>query len=252
MTNANTANEPRVALVTGAARRVGRAIAVELADSGCAVAVHYRRSGDEAAALVDEIRAHGGEAGAFQGDLADAGVWPRLISDVVQTLGRLDILVNNASEFLTAQPDTLEGFDPDLWESMLRVNLLAPMALASHARIHLAASGKGKVVNLLDVSIERPWTNRLAYTASKAALATMTKALAKAMAPDVQVTGVAPGIAVFPDQYPEAVRQRHIDRVPLKRGGSPAEVAGLVRFLCESGHYITGEIVNIDGGRGVV
>ena len=135
---------------------------------------------------------------------------------------------------------------------MLRVNLTAPVALAYHAQKHLAARGRGRIVNLCDISAERPWSTHLAYCASKAGLVAATKALAKALAPRITVNGVAPGIAEFPDEYSERTRQDLIAQVPLRRAGTPEEVAQLVRFLVESGDYLTGEIIAIDGGRGIV
>ncbi len=241
-----------VALVTGGARRVGRAVVLELARAGCDVAIHYRDSGDEARQLAARIVEMGRRAVTVGGDLDDPASWPRVIHDTVAGLHRLDVLVNNASAFRNDVEDSLEGFDRDRWESMLRTNLVAPMALCHHAQPHLEASGNGKIVNLCDISAERPSPKHLAYCTSKAALAALTKGLARALAPRVQVNGVAPGIAVFPDDYEEELRRRLTSQVPLKREGTPEEVARLVRYLVESGDYLTGQIVAIDGGRSLV
>ncbi len=245
-----------VALVTGGARRVGRAIVLALADAGCDVAVHYRSSCAEAEALVEQVATRGRTALAVQGDLNDSSVWPRVISETVGRFGRLDVLINNASVFdvgmsAGAEPskDTVEGFDPEYWESVLRTNLIAPMALCHHAHPHLKKTGKGKIINLCDIAAERPWRHHLAYCASKSALATLTRALARALAPEIQVNAVAPGIAQFPEGYSEELRNRLMERVPLGRAGTPKEVAQLVRFLVEFGGYMTGQIISIDGGR---
>ncbi len=245
-----------VALVTGGARRVGRAIVLALADAGCDVAVHYRSSHVEADALVEQVATRGQRGVAVQGDLNDPRVWPEVISETVDRLDRLDVLINNASVFdvgssVGSEPleDTVEGFRPDYWESVLRTNLIAPMALCHHARPHLKKTGKGKIINLCDIAAERPWRHHLAYCASKSALATLTRALARALAPEIQVNAVAPGIAQFPERYSEDLRNRLIERVPLGRAGTPREVAQLVRFLVESGGYMTGQIIAIDGGR---
>lgn len=243
--------ERTVALVTGGAKRVGREIVRELARAGCDVAIHYRHSAEEAEQLAAEVVESGRKAVTVCGDLNDSASWPAIIQSIVKQLGRLHILVNNASEFLTGEPDTLDDFDDALWERMLRTNLIAPMALAHHARPHLEASGQGHIVNLCDIAADRPWPSHLAYCCSKAALAALTKGLARAMAPTVCVNGVAPGIAVFPDEYPADVRDRLTKQVPLQRPGSPQEVARLVRFLVESGDYITGQVVPIDGGRSI-
>ena len=244
--------EGSVALVTGAAKRVGRAIALALADDGCDVAIHYHRSVDEA----DELRAmviqRGRRALTVAGDLADPDCWSAIVERTAGELGRLDILINNASLYQTETPDTLDGFDHVQWERMLRTNLVAPMALCHAASRHLAASGRGHIVNLCDIAAERPWPAHLAYCVSKAGLVCLTKVLARAMAPHVRVNGVAPGIAVFPDEYSEETRQRLTRPVPLEREGTPEEVADLVRFLVSRGDYITGQVLDIDGGRGLV
>ncbi len=241
-----------VALVTGGAKRVGRAIVLELARAGCHVAIHYRQSEAEARQLAKEVTTLGRRAITICGDLEEPASWPKVIGETVAGLGRLDILVNNASTFLTASPDTVEAFDPTVWGRVLGVNLMAPMGLCHHARRHLEEHGQGKIVNLSDIVVHRPWPDHLAYCVSKAGLDALTKALARALAPTVQVNGVASGIAAFPDEYPEALRRKLISRVPLGRAGTPGEVAAVVRFLVETGDYITGEIVRIDGGRSIV
>jgi pteridine reductase len=231
---------------------VGRAIALELARGGFDLAIHYHRSRAEAEELVSQIAAKGRRAVAIAGDLTDPASWPAIIQQVVERLNRLDVLINNAADFSTDDSDSVESFNFDRWQSMLRVNLMAPMALCHHARTHLAAGGQGKIVNLCDTSGDRPWPGHLAYCASKAALSALTKGLALALAPRIQVNGVAPGIAVFPEDYSPEVRRDLVHRVPLGREGTPAEVAALVRYLVESGHYITGQIIPIDGGRSLV
>lgn len=242
----------KVALVTGGALRVGRAIVLELARAGCRTAIHYRSSRDEALRLANAIAADGGEAATFAGDLNDPQTWQRLIAEVVERFGRLDVLVNNASAFLSDASDTIDRFDLAHWERMLRLNLIAPAGLCHHARPHLAANRCGRIINLCDISVERPWSEHLAYCASKAALVCLTRALAKALAPDVTVNGVSPGIAIFPDSYPQEQRDRLTARVPLRRAGTPEDIARAVRFLAESGDYVTGQILNVDGGRSVV
>jgi pteridine reductase len=222
---------------------------LELAGAGCDVAIHYRRGRDAAEELAARVTDMGRKAVTIAGDLRDSASWPTIVRRTVDALGRLDILINNAAVFLTDQADTVDSFDAGLWETVLRVNLVAPVGLCHHARPYLRANGDGRIVNLCDVAAERPWPNHLAYCASKAGLAAMTKGLARALAPEVRVYGVAPGIAEFPEQYSEELRQKLTKRVPLGRAGTPAEVAALVRFLVESGDYITGEVVRIDGGR---
>jgi pteridine reductase len=249
----------RVALITGGAKRVGRAIVLELARAGCDVAIHYRHSRPEAERLAEELSGMGRRSVLLSGDLANPATWPVVVQDTVEHLQHLDILVNNASVFLTgrgvtglSRPDTVEGFSHEQWELILRTNLVAPMALCHHARPYLEARGAGKIVNLCDIAADRPYAQHIAYGASKAALAALTKALALALAPAIQVNGVAPGIAIFPDEYSEEERRKLTRKVPLGRAGTPEEVARLVRFLVETGDYITGQIIPIDGGRSLL
>lgn len=238
-----------VALVTGGAKRVGRAIVLELARAGCNVAVHFRDSHAEAEQLATEIGRIGRQAVTVSGDLCNASSWSAIIGQTIDGLDRLDVLVNNASVFLTGQPDSIDAFDYRQWETVYRVNLVAPAALSHHARPYLQAHGGGKIINLCDISAERPWPDHLAYCTSKAALIALTKGLARAMAPGIQVNGVAPGIAVFPDAFSAALRRKLTGQVPLGREGTPQEVARLVRFLVESGDYLTGQVIPLDGGR---
>ncbi len=240
-----------VALVTGGARRVGRAIVLELADAGCRVAIHYHNSGAEAAELVDVISRRGGQGKAVGGDLTNPSVWSDIVEQTVAELGGLDVLINNASQFEVAGSDTLDGFDLEQAEGMLRTNLVAPLGLCKQAAGHLARGGSGKIVNLCDIWGDRPLVDHLVYSVSKAGLSALTKGLAKTLAPAVQVNGIAPGIAMFPADYSEQVRSDLRAKVPLQREGSAEEVAGLVRYLVESGDYITGQIIPIDGGRSI-
>lgn len=241
-----------VALVTGGARRVGRAIALELADAGCDVAVHYRHSRAHALELADTIKGLGRRAVAVSADLRDPAGWPIIINATAEDLGRLDILVNNASEFLTDTPDKIDTFAPDLWDRILRTNLTAVAGLAHHAMHHLAAHGMGKIVNLSDISAQRPWPDHLAYCVSKAGLDALTKGLARALAPTIQVNGIALGTAAFPESYSNDLRRAIVERIPLGRAGTPEEVARVARFLVETADYMTGEIVRFDGGRATV
>lgn len=241
--------EGKVAIVTGAARRVGRAIALDLSRSGCSIAVHYNRSHAEAETLADEIRKLPRPCHLINADLASEESWPRVVQETVTALGSLDILINNASVF---EPSPLVEFDIKRWESTFRINLTAAVALCHHAAPHLARSGCGKIVNLADIAAQKPWNNHLAYCASKAALVNVTKSLAIALAPDVQVNAISPGIALFPEHYGDDLKDRLVNEVPLRRPGTPEDVARTVRFLCADGDYITGQDIAVDGGRSVV
>lgn len=238
-----------VALVTGGAVRVGQAIAVELARAGCDVGLHYHQSQEEARSAAEQIGALGRRCELIAADLTSAEAPRAIVTRVVETLGGLNVLVNNASVF---EPMRIEDFEFDRWERTFRLNLAAPAALCHFAQPHLLAGPAGKIVNVCDISADRPWSSHVAYCASKAGLVCLTRSLARSLAPKVQVNGVSPGIAAFPDDFDEALRAKLTARVPLGRAGSPDDVARTVRFLVEHGDYITGQIVNVDGGRSVV
>jgi pteridine reductase len=237
----------RVALVTGAAQRVGREIALALAKHGAHVAVHHRSSRDAARETVREIRATGVRAATVAGDLAKPAVPGRLVERTVRTLGRLDILVNCASVFeATPWPPADED-----WAKHLDVNLTGPMRLIRAATPELRQRG-GAVVNIIDACWERPtWPDYSAYCVSKAALAALTQSLARELAPEVRVNGVAPGAVLPPPDYSRSDRRKAVARVPLERWGDPTHVAQSVVHVLQN-DYITGEILKVDGGRAVV
>lgn len=245
-----------VALVTGAAKRVGRAISLALAEAGYDIGLHFRTSYEDAQRTSEDIQKKGRRCALVQADLADEASWPGTIEQIVGSLGRLDVLVNNASEFDPCHPKERSakppGFDTQEWDRMFRVNATAPAALCHFARAHLEHSGHGRIVNLGDVAAERPWPDYLSYCCSKAALVTLTRGLAKGYAPRITVNGVAPGIAEFPNAYAEELCRKLVAQVPLRRAGTPEEVAELVRYLVESGDYVTGQVIAIDGGRSII
>lgn len=235
-----------VALVTGAARRLGRAIALRLARGGCRVAVHYRASRREAGEVVAAIREGGGEARAFPADLSRAGAPARLVAAVERGLGPVEVLVNNASVF-RATP-FLECTAGDLEEHMA-VNLRAPFLLARAVAPGMVARGRGRIVNLGDIHGERPLPDHAPYGASKAALHFLTLALARELAPAVQVNAVAPGAILLPEGAPDGLRRTLLRNIPAGRLGTPEEVAGAVAFLVEGPDFVTGEVLRVDGGR---
>lgn len=237
--------EGRVALVTGAARRVGRAIAVMLAAEKCRVAIHHRGAAADAEEAAEACRKAGAEAAVFQADFAREAGARQLARDVLARFGRVDLLVNNAATF---EPDSIDAFDPAQWERTLRVNLTAPLLLAWELRDVLRAA-RGRIVNLCDAAADRPWPDYLSYSVSKGALDSLTRALARALAPEVNVVGVAPGVAAWPESFDAALRSRLTARIPLARAGTPQDVAAAVRYLLKDGDYVTGVILAVDGGR---
>jgi len=164
---------------------------------------------------------------------------------VVRDLGRLDVLVNNASVF---EKTPIEQADAAAWERILRTNTIAPALLARAAAPIMRQAGAGRIVNLIDILADRPIKGYGPYCASKAALAGLTRSLALELAPEITVNGIAPGVAVFAEDYDQDLGSRLTAKVPLKRTGSPEEIAAVVRFLVAQGDYITGQIIAVDGG----
>lgn len=246
------------ALVTGSARRVGRRIALRLAEGGADVAVHYRTSEEEAEATVDDLRERGVDAVGVQGDLRDLDDVELIVDEAAERLGGLDVAVNNASVF----PRTPLGeVDGDVWDLNMDVNLRAPafVAMAAAERMRGADDGggggsrgdglDGKIVNIADWAGYRPYENYLPYCVSKAGVIALTKGLARELAPDVAVNAVAPGPVMLPEDFSEADRRAIEEQTPLGRIGSPDDIASGIAFLVEGSDFMTGAVVPIDGGR---
>ena len=236
-----------VALVTGAARRIGAAIARTLHAAGYDIALHYRGSHDEAQALSAELeRARPGSTRLLQADLAQFDRIPELIAQCIGHFGRLDALVNNASGFT---PTPIGTTTPAQWDSLFNSNARAPFFLAQAAAPHLQAT-LGGIVNLTDVYAERPLREHTVYCMAKAALLMMTRSLALELAPHVRVNAVAPGAILWPqDGKDSAAKDAMLARTPLGRTGTPEEVAEAVRWLLQDARYSTGQVLHLDGGR---
>ncbi|MEW6744493.1 MAG: SDR family oxidoreductase [Planctomycetota bacterium] len=238
--------EGKVALVTGAARRVGRQIALELADAGAHVVVHYLNSAREAEQTVEAIRAVGRRALALRGDLAVVREIEGFVAEAVDQMGRIDILVNSASAFF---PTRFGATRESEWDDLLDVNLKGPFFLSQLAAAVMTAAGGGQIVNITDVSVERPWTRYLPYCISKAGLDAMTRGLARALAPAIRVNAVAPGPVLLPEDCTPQQREEAIRQTLLGREGDARDVALAVRFLVDGPDFITGAVVAVDGGR---
>jgi pteridine reductase len=239
-------NTPRrVALVTGGARRLGRAFAEALAADGFAVAVHYGASAVEADGVVDAIHAAGGEAAAFGADLREAAPTLELVAQVLARFGRLDVLVNSAAvmERLSVADTTIAD-----WDAMMALNLRAPFFLAQQAAPHLEATG-GCIVNIADLSGLEPWKGYPAHSISKAGVVMLTKVLATALAPAIRVNGIAPGTVLVPDAYDDERRAFLAETTPLGRLGTPDDAVQALRYLVHHAPFVTGETLVVDGGR---
>jgi pteridine reductase len=238
----------RTALVTGAARRVGRVIAARLAMQGARVAVHYGRAAEAAATLVAEVRAAGGTAEAFDADLADSAAVAALADRVEARLGPVDVLVNNASVFY---PTPLDSLGEHEWDDNLAVNLKAPYLLSLRLGRAMRARGAGKIVNIGDAGVTRPYRDYLPYCVSKAGVVALTQGMACALAPAVHVNCIAPGPILLPSGASAEEAARIVARTPLGRFGGADAVAAAVLFLIDD-DFVTGTTIVVDGGRSLV
>lgn len=237
----------KVVLVTGAARRVGSVISRHLHSLGATVVVHCRSAREEADALAGALNAaRPGSALVVQADLRDLAELPALIAAVIGAHGRLDGLVNNASSFF---PTAIGAVDEVAWHDLVGSNFKAPLFLSQAAAGALRASG-GAIVNITDIHAERPLKGYPLYSAAKGALLTLTRALAVELAPEVRVNAVAPGPILWPDddQFSESARADIVRHTLLKCHGSPEDIAGAVAYLLTAA-YVTGQVINVDGGR---
>jgi NAD(P)-dependent dehydrogenase (short-subunit alcohol dehydrogenase family) len=236
----------KVALVTGAGRRLGRAIAVALADRGSILAIHYWSSRTLAEEVSAQIEHAGGRAKPFRANLEQVSEIERMTAEVLATFGRIDVLINSASVFVRKPFEEITERD---WDTNLNTNLKAPFFLSKFAGAAMRRNGAGKIINLGDWAGIRPYKNYIPYSVSKAGLIGLTRALAKALAPEVQVTCIALGPVMPPDDYDAFEIDRLRNATLTKRLGSPDDVVRAVLFLCEGTDYATGSTLMLEGGR---
>jgi pteridine reductase len=239
----------KTVMITGGARRIGATLARTLHGAGANIVLHYRRSAEEASALVKELNAaRRGSAVLEQADLLEVGRYHKLIEAAVTAFGQLDVLINNASSFYPTEVGEISEAD---WNDLVGTNLKAPLFLSQAAApaLHLTA---GLILNLADIHGMRPLRRYTTYCVAKAGLIMLTKSLARELGPHVRVNAIAPGPVMWPEDVTDkALQKKIIERTALKRAGSPDEVARAALFFCTEAPYVTGQILAVDGGRSV-
>lgn len=238
----------KVVMITGSAKRIGRAIALSFAEKGSKVLIHYNQSGENAENLVQEILNKGGKAYSYQADLTDLFSLKKMTELVLRDHGTVDILINNASKFFTT---TLETTEESHWDELMAIHVKAPFFLAQQLGPSMKKKGKGRIINIADWRGLRPRKNFMVYCTSKAALLSLTKSLAKELAPEVLVTAVCPGPILPADGTQKEEQERIAKKTLLKRWGSPQDVVKQVLFLAEQ-EYATGEYFFVDGGESLL
>ena len=247
MTNTQHSLNSKVALITGGAKRIGAAIATTLHAAGMDLVVHFRHSAAEAQSLADALNnTRPNSVVLVEGNLENSEDCTSLAQQAIDAFGRMDALINNASAFF---PTPIGEVTNDHWEALMGVNLKAPFFL-SQACAKALESTHGVIINLTDIYAERPLPNHPVYSASKAGLVALTRSLAQELGPDVRVNAIAPGAIIWPEFGDSEENQNEIiRRTPLGRLGKPQDIAGTVLFLLRDAPFITGQIINVDGGR---
>lgn len=236
----------KVALITGAAHRVGASMVRALHAQEANIVLHYRHSIDGAQALADELNAlRANSVTLAQADLSDIAALVPLIAEATQAWGRLDVLINNASSFY---PTPVGDVDEAAWDDLMASNLKAPFFLAQAAAPELTRN-QGVIINIVDIHADRPLKSHPVYCMAKAGLVMMTKSLARELGPDVRVNAVAPGAILWPEGIDEQGKQDITSRTALKRSGMPEDISRAVVYLLRDAHYTTGQILAVDGGR---
>ncbi len=236
----------RTVLITGAAKRIGAALARDLHGYGMDIIIHYHRSAQEAGILADELnKIRASSAFLLQGNLLDTGSYESIIQKAIGFTGRLDVLINNASLFY---PTAIGKTTVQNWQEIFGTNLAAPFFLAQAAADTLAEH-QGCIINLTDIHGTRPLKDHPVYSTAKAGLIMLTKALAKELGPAIRVNAVSPGAILWPEGLSERKKEQIINKTIMKRMGKPEDIAGAVRFLIRDADYITGQVIVVDGGR---
>lgn len=233
-------------IITGSAVRLGRAICLELAHTGAILFCHYHSSKKAADALERKLWGTGAVHFFYRADLSRIEAAKQLVQKAYELLGRIDVLINNAAVFYKTPLGSVTEKD---WDTVFNINLKAPFFLAQEASRRMQEQGGGKIINIGDAGAETPFPAYLPYSLTKAGITAMTRGLAKALAPQIQVNGINPGPVMMPEDVTEKERQYALEQTLLKREGAPGDIARTVRFLLEGSDFITGAVVPVDGGR---
>jgi pteridine reductase len=240
--------EGKVALVTGAGKRIGRAIALALAERGAELVVHYRDSEREAHEVLAQAKKYGGKPVAVRADLSSSADIAEMVETAMRAFSRIEILVNSAALFYRTPFPSLMEAD---WDRFMAVNLKAPFLLSRLVGEHMCRQGVGKIINLADIAGSKAWADFIPYSVSKAGLLALTAGLAKALAPAVQVNAISPGTVLLPEGSTPEEREQAVRLVPLRRLGSPEDVTRAALYLLES-DFVTGEVLSVDGGQRLI
>lgn len=230
----------KTALVTGAAQRLGRAVAIHLYEKGCSLVVHYNKSEKEANELQSQIGCR-----LFHADFSKISI-AKLQGRLKDEIGSIDILINNASSFAS---NDWQDVDEGLWDRDLSINLKVPFFLSQYYGPLMKAKGGGKILNMSDIAAAHPYLKHLPYSIAKSGVIAFTEALARPLAPEVQVNAIAPGTILFPEDMPESARKTILHNIPAQRTATLEEFLRTVDFLLEDVDYITGQTIVLDGGR---
>ncbi len=247
MTSNVRALSGRTVLVTGAAKRLGRAIALAAAEHGADVAITYRESGAAAQVLIGELARHGVDALAVRCDITDERSAHEMVKEVAREFGGIDVLVNNAANYETVE---FEKITLAQWDAMFASNTRGPFLVSREALPYLRKR-KGRIVNMGSLGGLRPWATHAHYCSSKAAVHMLTKVMAKALAPEIAVNAVAPGMIDLGEKAAAGFMRKMAKQTPMRRNGTDAEIAAAVMFFATAPHFITGQVLAVDGGLGL-
>ena len=247
MDNDNNSLPPPVVLITGAAHRIGATTARVLHEAGMNLVIHYRNSNQAATELRNELEQNRPDSVALiQADLHQTATFDSMIQQAQSVWGQLDVLINNASTFY---PTPVGSISEQNWDELIGSNLKAPLFLSQAAAPYLKQR-QGNIINIVDIHADRPLKEHTVYSMAKAGLAMLTKSLARELGPELRVNGIAPGAILWPEnELNEASKEEILSRTALKRSGEPTDIANTALFLIEHAHYITGQIISVDGGR---